>query len=220
MNMSKETSQRSERAFSLAVLNPKGKDKAQSFSDGAGEPTPDQHAPINFHAYAACVNGGFHRDADAALESGQPVLLLLRRDLKLCLKTLRQLKGAGRKVAVSVKETGAHQFHELLSEPGKLAMFKRIAAEADGCVAPTPFLVALYRSCRPSASPQTVEFIPTPYPVDDLRWGLLQASGGAARHPDRHAGVPGPKPESPGGAHSGEVGSGTAWLSRDRVESG
>ena len=39
----------------LAVLNPKGRDPEQHFPDGAGAPDDTQHAPVNFHAFAACT---------------------------------------------------------------------------------------------------------------------------------------------------------------------
>jgi hypothetical protein len=44
-------------SFRLAVLNPGGRDPNQSFSSGAGTPDAAGHAPVNFHAYAACTNG-------------------------------------------------------------------------------------------------------------------------------------------------------------------
>ena len=156
--------------FSLAVLNPGGHDQGQSFHGGAGEPTSTAHAPINFHAYAACVNGSFCRETQAALDTSYPVLLLLRRNLVLCLKTLKKLQAAGRKVAISLKETGAHQIVELLSDSRNLSLFGMIVERADGCLATTPFSTSIYRAWRPKAPPETVEFIPTPYPVGDPRW--------------------------------------------------
>ena len=39
----------------LAVLNPKGRDPDQQFPNGAGAPDEKRHAPVNFHAFAACT---------------------------------------------------------------------------------------------------------------------------------------------------------------------
>ncbi|MDQ6656121.1 MAG: hypothetical protein M3Y80_09945, partial [Verrucomicrobiota bacterium] len=61
--------------FRLHVLNPAGGDPEQHF-DGRDATQP--HAPVNFHAYAACTGGSFFRDAGRAVATKAPVLLLLR----------------------------------------------------------------------------------------------------------------------------------------------
>ena len=68
----------------LAVLNPKGRDPEQHFPDGAGVPSEAEHAPVNFHAFAACTGGGFFRDDRAIPAEMKSVLLLLRQDLPRC----------------------------------------------------------------------------------------------------------------------------------------
>ncbi|HEX4083838.1 MAG TPA: hypothetical protein VHY22_02920 [Chthoniobacteraceae bacterium] len=151
----------------LAVLNPGGNDREQAFPDGAGAPaaaTP--HPPVNYHAYAACTHGTFYRDADRIPPAQREVLLVLRRDLGHCLKALRTLKEEGKRVAVSLKESGLHQVAQLLGEPGNMALFREICGLADGCVASTPEMPGVYRA----AGGRNVRFIPTPYPVDDGRW--------------------------------------------------
>ena len=67
----------------IAVLNPGGRDREQHFGDGAGTPDDRQHAPVNYHAYAACTRGGFYRDASAIPKDMRAVLVLLRKDLKV-----------------------------------------------------------------------------------------------------------------------------------------
>src|SRR5450432_3311231 len=59
--------------FRLTVLNPGGHDPAQDFSDGVPGPNDSVHAPVNFHGYAACTGGAFHRDLQRAIAEGRPV---------------------------------------------------------------------------------------------------------------------------------------------------
>jgi hypothetical protein len=153
--------------FRLTVLNASGRDLEQHFPDGAGE-TAQPHPPINFHAYAACTRGGFHREVKRALAEATPVLLLLRGDFSASARALAALQKEGRAVAVALKETGLHQIADQLREPARLARFVRIVGQADGCIAPTPEAADFYRAIR--GSPDRVAFIPTPYPVDDRRW--------------------------------------------------
>ena len=150
----------------LAVLNPGGRDRGQRFPDGAGAPDARGHAPVNYHAYAACTRGGFFRDANAIPGEMRAVLLLLRSDLKPALAALKALKAEGRTVAISWKESGQHQVAQQLNSAANLALFREICTLADGALSSTSEVVPLYRS----AGAKAAEFIPTPYPVDDARW--------------------------------------------------
>ena len=152
--------------FRLTVLNPGGRDEAQHFPDGAGE-TALPHPPTNFHGYAACTHGSFHRDTKATLEQKTAVLVLLRGDFGASERAVETLQAAGRFVAVSLKETGLHQIADQLQNSARLARFVRVIKKANACLAPTPEAADLYRSVR---GPECVAFIPTPYPVDDRRW--------------------------------------------------
>ena len=153
--------------FRLTVLNPGGRDLEQHFPDGAGE-TAQPHPPTNFHAYAACTRGNFHREIRRAIAEATPVLLLLRGDFSAAERALTALQKEGRVVAVSLKETGLHQIADQLRDPARLTRFVRIVRQADGCIAPTPEAADFYRAIR--GSPDRVAFIPTPYPIDDRRW--------------------------------------------------
>jgi len=153
--------------FCLTVLNPGGRDPEQHFPEGAGE-TAQPHPPTNFHAYAACTRGSFHREIRRALAEATPVLLLLRGDFSASERALAALQKEGRVVAVSLKEAGLHQIADQLRDPARLARFVRIVSRADGCIAPTPEAADFYRAIR--GSPDRVTFIPTPYPIDDRRW--------------------------------------------------
>ncbi len=152
----------------LAVLNPGGNDPEQHFTDFAGQPTDQQHAPVNFHAYAACTGGSFYRKDAAIPADTKAVLLLLRHDLKASRQALIELKRAGKTVMVSLKETGSSQVAALLENPGKLKLFREICERASGAIAATEDLAPLYRA----AGARAVEFIPTPYPVEDSRWNF------------------------------------------------
>src|SRR3954471_11861325 len=152
--------------FRLTVLNPDGRDPAQSFPDAAGE-TALPHPPTNFHAYAACTRGSFERETKDASMKATPVLVLLRGDFRGSERAVETLQKAGRMVAVSLKETGLHQIANQLNNSTRLARFLAVVGKANACLAPTPEAADLYRSVR---GPERVAFIPTPYPIDDPRW--------------------------------------------------
>ncbi|MDQ2867606.1 MAG: hypothetical protein M3R59_04230 [Verrucomicrobiota bacterium] len=152
--------------FRLAVLNPGGRDAEQDFADTRSA-SADVHAPINFHAYAACSSGAVFRDTKRAAASGWPVLLLLRGDFRATERALAQLQAAKRTVVVVLKETGAHQIAEQLDDPMRFARFLKIVRAADGALAGTACAAGLLRSVR---GDDGVAFIPTPYPIDDEDW--------------------------------------------------
>jgi hypothetical protein len=155
--------------FRLTVLNPGGRDSEQRFHS-VPAPGEGAHPPINFHAFAACTFGAFHRDVRSAIAENTPVLLLLRSDFRASERALAELKKEGRPVAVSLKETGLHQIAQQLRDPAKLSRFMKIVAKADGCIATTSDAVEIYQRVRCKSKPATVAFIPTPYPIEDQRW--------------------------------------------------
>ena len=151
--------------FRLAVLNPGGRDHEQHFAESRA-PQGSEHPPVNFHAYAACTHGAVFRDTKRAIASGWPTLLLLRGDFRASERALAELKKSKRKIVVTLKETGVHQIGQQLSDPARFARFVKIVHEADGCIASTPEAADLFRSFRHKG----VEFIPTPYPIEDENW--------------------------------------------------
>jgi hypothetical protein len=155
--------------FRLTVLNPGGTDPEQDFRDGPRAPGKE-HPPVNFHGYAACTRGFFHRDVQRAIVEGTPVLLLLRGNFKASEQAFADLKKRGRTVAVSLKETGLHQIAQQLSDSAKLSRFLKIVDEADGCVATTPEAADIYQHVRRKNDDTKVAFIPTPYPLEDRQW--------------------------------------------------
>jgi hypothetical protein len=152
----------------LAVLNPGGSDPDQLFADGAGPRDAPGHAPVNYHAYAACTRGGFFRDAAKISDDLRNVLVLLRKDLRPALRAVRELRRAGRIVAVSWKESGPFQIARQLEGKGAPDLFRAVCAEAHGTIASTPEAVLFYRE----GGARLVEYVPTPYPVDDPRWNF------------------------------------------------
>jgi len=152
--------------MSLAVLNPGGRDPEQHFPDFAGAPDDAVHAPVNFHAFAACTGGAFYRKDQAIPADVKHVLLLLRSDLKASRNALHELRRAGKTVAVSLKEAGAFQVAALLGKADKLRLFQEICQRAAAAIATVPDLAPLYLG----AGARRVEFLPTPYPVEDARW--------------------------------------------------
>jgi hypothetical protein len=157
--------------FRITVLNPGGRDPAQQFHS-VPSANEGAHPPINFHAFAACSFGAFHRDTRRAIAENTPVLLLLRSDFRTSERALTDLKREGRAVAVSLKETGLHQIAQQLRDPAKLSRFIKIVTEADACIATTSEAAEIYQRVRSKDDPTTVAFIPTPYPVEDQRWNF------------------------------------------------
>src|SRR5438128_738915 len=155
--------------FRLSVLNPGGRDLEQYFDEPVG-PTDIGHPPINLHAFAACTRGSFHRATKNAIEEKRPILLLLRGNFRATERALAECQKQKRTVAVALKETGLHQIAAQLRDPGRLARFMRIVAQADGCVATTPEAAEIFRRARRERDSDTIAFIPTPYPLDDEQW--------------------------------------------------
>src|SRR5207237_1285988 len=151
--------------FRLAVLNPAGRDHEQHFAENRSA-TANEHAPVNFHAYAACTHGGVFRDLKRAIASEWPVLLLLRGDFRASKRALAELKKSKRKTVVALKETGAHQVAQQLSDPGRFARFVGIVRVADGCVASTPEVADFFRLFRDKG----IGYLPTPYPIENENW--------------------------------------------------
>ena len=58
----------------------------------------------------------------------------------------------------------------------------RILAQADGCIATTPEAAEIYQRARWKDNPNTVAFIPTPYPVKDKQWNFSVP-------PDKQSGI-------------------------------
>ena len=158
-----------EENFRLGILSPGGRDPEQYFDEQTAE---GAHPPINFHAFAACSGGSFHRSVKNAVAEKIPILLLLRGNFRETERALLELKKAGRMVAVSLKEAGLHQIAEQLSKPSRLERFLRIVAKADGCIATTPEGAELYRRARAKPDTVSVAFIPTPYPLDNPAWNF------------------------------------------------
>ena len=102
--------------FKLTVLSPGGRDLEQYFDD-AVEPDSPAHPPVNFHAFAACTRGAFHRDVKArARRKGAGACFAARRFQSIAARADGMQKGQKRTVVVSFKETGLHQIAQQLSD--------------------------------------------------------------------------------------------------------
>lgn len=154
----------------LAVLNPWGRDPEISFSTGPGAPSRDAHAPVNHHAYAACMRGGFLRDAAKVPPDFDAVLVLVRRKTAPAVAALRGLRAGGKRVFIALKEAGWHQTQPFLDCAPAWNSLREICGMSDGAIASTPDLVPLYLA----AGAPRAEFFPTPYPVDFSEWDFSQ----------------------------------------------
>lgn len=154
----------------VAVLNPGGRDPDQSFPDFAGAPDEKVHAPVNYHAFAACTGGVFASDYDAIPRDVRAVILLLTHDLSRAAKAITRLRREKKCVVVAWKEAGGHQVAEQLVGGRNIELFRQICEMSDGAIATTPDLLPLFLW----TGAQRVEFIPTPYPVEDPRWDFTR----------------------------------------------
>ena len=154
----------------FAVLNPGGRDPEQLFPNGAGSPNDPGHPPVNFHAYAACLNGGFYRDVRRLPKPAGAVLILIRQRVHLAIDALQTARRAGWRVWITFKETGGHQLADFLNDPKRIEGLRKLCAEADGCLAATPDTAALFRAF----GGRKVAFVPTPYPVDFPEWNFAR----------------------------------------------
>lgn len=150
----------------LFVLNPGGRDPNQDFPDGAGTPDQAGHPPINFHAYAACMKGGFRRDASLIPPGSWVVLLLRRRHLARAQREARALSARGCRVWAAWKEAGWFQIQEALQRRGAWKELCAVSNEVAGALVSTPEAAPLMQA----AGFTRVVFLPTPYPLEELAW--------------------------------------------------
>jgi hypothetical protein len=151
----------------FAVLNPGGRDRTRLFTQGAGLPSDPGHPPVNYHAYAACCQGGFYRKSEEVPDNVRHVLVLLRKDgLSHALTAVRRLRRRGKRVVVSWKESGLPQVARILAKPGLYQKFRAICREVDGFISSTMELVPLYEAAQCGCG----GFVPTPYPIEESAW--------------------------------------------------
>ncbi len=150
----------------LSVLNPGGNDPEQHFPNFAGLPDDTAHPPVNYHGFAACTGGSFFRKETAIPGDSKAVLVLLRHELKSARQAVVELRRAKKTVAIAWKEAGAFQVAAQLAKPAKVQLFREICERCDLAIATTQDLVPLFRN----AGAPHVEFLPAPYPVDEIDW--------------------------------------------------
>jgi hypothetical protein len=151
----------------FAVLNPGGRDQTRIFPQGAGLPSDSGHPPVNYHAYAACCQGGFFRRWEEVPDAVRRVMVLLRKDgLNQALHVARKLRKRGKHVVISWKESGLHQVAPVLAKPRLHQRFRAVCSEVDGFISSTTDLVPLYEAAGCGRG----GFVPTPYPIEESAW--------------------------------------------------
>lgn len=163
----------SDASFRLAVVTPGGKDGRQTFPNGAGKLGDPGHLPVNFHAYAACTRGTY-LSGDAAMPEEDNVLLLVGSKMERAEALLKRLKDAGKKVVITIKETGLQQIGGHFQKFENWSAFKRICALADGALATTFDTEPLYLAANRKLP---VLFLPPPYPVEEWDLSSPEKSG-------------------------------------------
>lgn len=154
------------------VLNLNGRDGLVDFGAVGCSPDPGRHAPVNYHAYAACRGGRFTRSADDLPDDARDVIVLIRKgNLGSLAALIERLRERGIRAWISLKESGSHQITDLIADPKRWAEFCALCQLAENCLASTPDSVAWYQA----AGAKRVEFVPTPYPVDHTAWDFSTA---------------------------------------------
>ncbi len=153
--------------FKLSVVNIGGRDSNQFFRSGAGLPTDDGHAPVNYHSYAACTLGAFLQDFEFT-DQFENFIFLLRSDLSKSLSNLKKLRKQkpNSKIALMFKETGPFQIFKTFGGSQDIETFEELIVLSNGIISPTPFLNSFYENFTDNP----VEFIPTPYPFHSNDW--------------------------------------------------
>ncbi len=157
----------------LAVLNPKGRDPYLDYSHGPDCYQGGVHAPINFHAYAACSNGAFFDSTDAVLQDRDrfdAVLVLIRRRPWITLEAVRTLQKAGVTVLVAWKECSHNQISGQLTSLRAVRAYGEILELADGILSPTLAWPPRVGLIDQNQFWRKMKFVPTPYPVDFPSW--------------------------------------------------
>ena len=139
------------------------------FRQASPAPNDHEHAPVNFHGYAACTRGGFQRDVKRAIAKGRPVLLLLRGDFKATQRALLELKQhrlAGRRFIEGNRPASDRPATERPEARGAFSRHRRGGGWLSG--RDTGGACLLWQRGR---------FIPTPYPLPDSRWDFSRPLG-------------------------------------------
>lgn len=161
----------------IAVLNPKGRDPYLDYRDGPDRFSPDVHAPINFHAYAACTRGAFFDSTEQVIaerEKFDAVLVLIRRRAWITRDAVERLKRVGIKTLVAWKECSHNQITRQLQNPRALAAYGKILEAADGIISPTLAWPPRCGKVEQNTFWRKLKFIPTPYPIDFPSWDFSQ----------------------------------------------
>jgi hypothetical protein len=149
----------------LSVFCPTGSDRFQDFSKSPGLVDDSVHAPINYHAYAACMRGRFHKTLEtiSTMKSFYFSSMAGMREPTFKYQAAQSLRHSR---PDGFQEDGLQQILPQISRPRTLTLLNELFTYSDGCISSTEELVPIYRSL--SRSP--VEFIPTPYPINDMKW--------------------------------------------------
>jgi len=150
----------------IHVLNPGGKDQPISYQGGVPSPSPLQHPPVNYHAYAACSGGSFLNSSKEVPDNSAVILLLRPRHLGAAVGHLQTLRQRGCKVAVAWKESGWSQVAEGLSRPGRWQAFRELGKSGASYLAATSDIEPLFVAAGFGQG----GVIPTPYPVGLAGW--------------------------------------------------
>jgi len=104
----------------------RGRDPEQQFH---GVPAPDEgaHPPINFHAFAACTFGAFHRDTRRALDERDTCASPFAQRFRAPERALTELKREVAPLAVLIEgRLACTRSHTNCATPAKLSRFIKL----------------------------------------------------------------------------------------------
>ncbi len=157
----------------LAVINPGGRDPYIDYADGVPAYQVGVHAPVNFHAYAACTRGAFFQSVDHFLEERarfDGVLLLIRRRTWVTYRAFRRLRDAGCRVAIAWKECAPHQVAGQLRSWRARHSYRKLVRESEMVWSASHVPPLSLDAITDDEWDARTHFIPTPYPLELAEW--------------------------------------------------
>lgn len=158
------------KGFKLAVIDGAVKQKKQDFADYGRTVSSKQHAPVNWHAYAACTGGSVYKSINDLDYESFVLFSASRQFFHNDLKAFIQLSQSGVNCAFSIKGCGPLQFLPRLDSPSKMRRARGLMNEIPGCITPSKAILPVLRSMRDELPEEQTAFIPAPYPIEYSEW--------------------------------------------------
>ncbi len=157
----------------IAVINPGGRDPYIDYGEGVPPYQKGRHAPVNFHAFAACTGGAFFQSIEDFLDQRErfdAVLLLIRRRTWVTYRAFQRLSNAGCRIAIAWKECAPHQIAGQLGSLRARHSYKKLIRESEMIWSASHVLPPSLNAVSDDEWAAKTHFIPTPYPLELSHW--------------------------------------------------